>query len=32
MAEEHVDESKDLRAIFARLAGEEYCYVTTTGD
>jgi deazaflavin-dependent oxidoreductase (nitroreductase family) len=31
MAEEHTNESEDLRTRLAQLGGEEYCYVTTTG-
>jgi deazaflavin-dependent oxidoreductase (nitroreductase family) len=31
MVEKHSDQADDGRALFARLAGEEYCYVTTTG-
>jgi deazaflavin-dependent oxidoreductase (nitroreductase family) len=31
MAAGYTDSPEDLRALLARLAGEEYCYVTTTG-
>jgi deazaflavin-dependent oxidoreductase (nitroreductase family) len=31
MPEEHTYESNDLNTGLAQLAGEEYCYVTTTG-
>jgi deazaflavin-dependent oxidoreductase (nitroreductase family) len=31
MAEVQMDQPEEKRVLFAKLAGEEYCYVTTTG-
>jgi deazaflavin-dependent oxidoreductase (nitroreductase family) len=31
MTDEQKDESDDMKTVLARLTGEEYCYVSTTG-